>query len=74
MLHFELLHYFLLLIIRCRFEARTILDSLGDALNTRLGFVFMGSFVADRTHFISPLINDCSILGLLASPRMSLVT
>ena len=41
---------------------------------TNLGLIFVSSFVADRTHFISFLIDDCSILGLLASSRVILVT
>ena len=70
MLCFKLLDHFLLLIISGRFEVRTVLYTF----LTSLGLIFVNSFVADRTRFISFLIDDCSILGLLASSRMILVT
>ena len=74
MLSFKLLDYFLLLIVCCRFEVRIVLYMFGDTFLTSLGLIFVSSFVADRTHFISFLIDDCSILGLLASFRVILVT
>ena len=67
MLCFKLLDHFLLLIVCGRFEVRTVLYTFGDAFLTSLGLVFVSSFVADRTRFVSSLVNDCSILGLLAS-------
>ena len=74
MLCFKLLDHFLLLIIRGRFEDKTVLYRFGDTFLTSLGLIFVSSFVADRTRFISFLIDDCSILGLLASSRVILVT
>ena len=71
---FKLLDHFLLLIVCCRFEVRTVLYTFGDTFLTSLGLIFVSSFVADRTRFISFLIDDCSILGLLASSRVILVT
>ena len=74
MLCFKVLDHFLHLIVCCRFEVRTVLYMFGDAFLTSLGLVFVSSLVADRTRFISFLIDDCSILGLLASSRVILVT
>ena len=74
MVSFKLLEHFLLLIVFCRFEVRTVLYTFGDTFLTSLSLIFVSSFVADRTHFIGFLIDDCSILGLLASSRVILVT
>ena len=74
MLCFKLLDHFLLLIVCGRFEVRTVLYTFGDTFLTSLGLIFVSSFVADRTHFISFLIDDCSILGLLTSSRVIFVT
>ena len=74
MLYFKLLDHFLLLIVCGRFEVRTVLYTFGDAFLTSLGLIFVSSFVANRTCFIGFLIDDCSILGLLASSRVILET
>ena len=74
MLCFKLLDHFLLLIVCCRFEVRTVLYTFGDTFLTSLSFIFVSNLVADRTHFIGFLIDDCSILGLLASSRVILLT
>ena len=74
MLCFKLLDHFLLLIVCCRFEVRTVLYTFGDAFLTSLGLVFMSSLVADRIRFISSLIDGCRILGLLQSSRVILLT
>ena len=74
MLCFKLLDHFLLLIVCCRFEVRTVLYMFGDTFLTSLGLIFVSSFVADRTYFVSFLIDDCSTHGLLASSRVILVT
>ena len=67
MLYLKLLDHFLLLIICGRFEVRTVLYAFGDAFMTSIGLVFVSNPVTERTRFVSSLVNDCSILGLLAS-------
>ena len=53
MLCFKLLDHFLLLIVGGRFEVRTVLYMFGDTFLTSLGLIFVSSFVANRTRFIS---------------------
>merc|ERR1711895_114278 len=71
---FKFFHHFLLLTVCGRFEVRTVLYMLRDTFLTILSFIFMSSFIADRTQFVSSLVDDCSILGFLTSSRVILVT